>query len=242
MRKKNNLTLNYFDYALYVWIFKVTTQLSTVQAQSVLPLKCSSFQHVFCFFLSFFFFSCIFFSHFPPVTVEWDLFWYAGTVISYNPYLVPLISKWHTEQIHRVLIQPRKVVNHLTWKHILLYLPSCFELLLYERHSVYHFILTCAFWSSNAAQTRQEGTLLFKLFASASLISIFFFPTLKLSTNRQRYLQLCEKPTIWHSQPRRSKPKQHSSDSWRLVCKIKQKNWLYFSRNPLFLLGIPCPV
>lgn len=238
MRKKKYLTLNYFDYALYVWISKVTTQLSTVQAQSVLPLKCSSFQHVFCFFS---FILHIFFTFSFRHSWMW-LVWYAGTVISYNPYLVPLISKWHTEQIHRLLIQPRKVVNHWTWKHILLYLPSRFELLLYERHSVYHFILTCAFWNSNAAQKRQEWTLLFKLFASASLISIFFFPTLKLSTNRQRYLQLCEKPTIWHSQPRRSKPKQHSSDSWRLVCKIKQKKWLYFSQNPLFLLGIPCPV
>lgn len=119
-----------------------------------------------CVLFFFLFFLHIFFTFSFRHSWMW-LVWYAGTVISYNPYLVPLISKWHTEQIHRLLIQPQKVVNHWTWKHILLYLPSRFELLLYERHSVYHFILTCAFRNSNAAQTRQEGTLLFKLFASA---------------------------------------------------------------------------
>lgn len=59
--------------------------------------------------------------------------------------------------------------------------------------------------------------------ASASLISIFLPPTLKLQPIAG---VICSyvKPTIWQS--RRSKPKQGCTDSWRLSCKIKQKNKL----------------
>lgn len=75
--------------------------------------------------------------------------------------------------------------------------------------------------------------------ASAALISIFLPPTLKLQPIAG---VICSyvKPTIWQS--RRSKPKQGCTDSWRLSCKIKQKNKLllfFFTPPTLEVVSSP---
>lgn len=90
----------------------------------------------------------------------------------------------------------------------------------------YYFILTPALWNATRARMRQEGIFLFKLPHCCLCLSdfhIFFPPTLKLQPIAS---VICSyvKPTIWQS--RRSKPKQGCTDSWRLSCKIKQKNKL----------------
>lgn len=113
------------------------------------------------------------------------------------------------------------------------------QLLLYERRCVYHFILTWAFWNTTRAQTRREGT-----FYSSCLL--FWFPY--FSFQHKSFYQsptlfaVMRKPTIWHSQPRQSK--QDSSDSWRPVCKIKQKTWLnlIFHKILSFLTAVLYPI
>lgn len=111
----------------------------------------------------------------------------------------------------------------------------------------FYFVLTPSLWNATRARMRREGDIFMQVVASASLISIFLPPTLKLQPIAG---VICSyvKPTIWQS--RRSKPKQGCTDSWRLSCKIKQKNklLLFFypppppSKSCLLRLRAPCPI
>lgn len=109
-------------------------------------------------------------------------------------------------------------------KHFLLYLSTAVTLwTLYERYSVYHFILTSALWNTHKSSDETGGDVFIQVVASASLISIFPPPPQQHKNFNQSptLFAVMWKPTIW--QPSQSKPKQDSSDSWRLLCKIKQE-------------------
>lgn len=117
-----------------------------------------------------------------PISVLWKRKLYMQSA-ALKPFSVIKLSfaEFRLTQEHSKIcfIEPVKM-NHQTlnqWKHILPYLPWCFKLLPNERHCVYHFLLTWASWSTNRDQTRHEKGNLFKLSASAALISMCFFPT-----------------------------------------------------------------
>lgn len=92
-----------------------------------------------------------------------------------------------------------------------------------RRHSVFLFYTNSSSLKCHQSSDETGGDIFMQVVASASLISIFLPPTLKLQPIAG---VICSyvKPTIWQS--RRSKPKQGCTDSWRLSCKIKQKNKL----------------
>lgn len=99
--------------------------------------------------------------------------------------------------------------------------------------------LCFSFYTNSALKCHQSsdetaGDIFIQVVASASLISIFLPPTLKL---QPIVGDICShvKPTIWQSRP--SKPKPGCADSWRLPCKIQQKNKLLLpppSRSRVF--------
>lgn len=137
--------------------------------------------------------------------------------------------------------------NEVVRKHktnLFSFLPSAASLFqtLNRRHCVFHVALTPA-PRCHRSSDETGGDIFIQVVASASLISIFLPPTLKLQPIVGVICSYAE-PTIWQS--RRSKPKQGCTDSWRRSCKIKQKNKLLSSPHPpkscLLRLRAPCPI
>lgn len=119
----------------------------------------------------------------------------------------------------------------------------------HSRHAI-NFIwkMFCLPFDLNFSSLEQKssdergGDVFIQVVASASMISIFFFHSQHKTFNQSPTLfAVMWKPTIWQSS--QSKPKRDSSDSWRLVCKIKQKEILYFFwKSCLLLLQVSCHI
>lgn len=104
-----------------------------------------------------------------------------------------------------------------------------------RRHFFFLFYTNSSSLKCHQSSDETGGDIFMQVVASASLISISLPPTLKLQPIAGIICSYV-KPTIWQS--RRSKPKQGCTDSWRLSCKIKQKNKL-LSSPPLEVVSSP---